>query len=116
METMNQRRVPAGAVPKPETVAPNSVFAAGQAAKPKRNYEPFDPDKIEIKRGVPLPAASTLGARASGSLALLGRMKSGDMVELPDRKAHTIASAAKKAGIKVALRRLGDGVKGVWKL
>ena len=112
--TPQQRRVPAAGAPTPQTTAPTSVFTAGQAAKSKRAYEPFDPDTVEIEEGVPLPPAAT--ARAHGSLALLNRMKPGSRVKVPHRKALTLASAAKKAGIKVALRRLDDGLTGVWKL
>lgn len=56
--TPQQRRVPAAGSTPPVTGAPNSVFAAGQAAKTKREYKraaPLDVSTVQIKSGVAIP-------------------------------------------------------------
>lgn len=43
------------------------------------------------------------------------RMKPGDMVELSRIQATAMATAAKKHGIKTAVRMLSPSVAGVWR-
>jgi len=69
---------------------------------------------VQIEAGVPLPPVRS---RANGPYAVLwDRMKAGDMVRLPDRQAHGLHAHAKKLKQASAMRRLGAGIKGVWKL
>lgn len=115
METFTQRRTAASTtgVDKPAG-ARSSVFDNGGQATRRRPYVPFDPATLVIRKNVPMPAA--LQQRTSGALALLQRMAKGDSVELPERQVRTLQSAAKKAGIKIATRKLQDGQFGLWKL
>lgn len=115
-ETPTRRIVPAMQASTPATNAPSSVFAAGQAAKPKRPHPaPPDPAKVTIRKGVPLPAVAT-GPNAIGAYKeILDGMKKGDSVVLTLRQAKSMVSSAKKAGIKVAMRRTGDDEAGVWR-
>lgn len=92
--------------------SPASVFDAG---KPVRKIaRGIDLDAIEIKRGIPMPQAST-GCRGSAD-RLLDRMQPGDMVELTKSQATNFANYARKRGIKVSSRKLSNGVVGVWRL
>lgn len=113
---MLQRTVPAAGAPRPDTTAPASVFAQAQAAKPKRPYSraTFDPASVTIEAGVPLPP-SAAPQRTSPYVGLLQRMKAGDSVRLTIRQAASMRAAAKKAGIKVEVRRLGTDAAGVWR-
>jgi hypothetical protein len=115
---MNQRRVSAAetGVQKPAGVA-SSVFDAGRMAKPPKRAlnPPIDPDTVEIRKGVPMPGAR--GAWPTDRYgAILGRMQPGDMVELESKQAANMRMRAKKLGIEVAVRALGDGRAGVWML
>lgn len=108
----------AGATPHPETTAANSVFAAARPPavpkKPRAAPMTFDFTKLTIRKDVPLPPRVT-GVRGSPYAALLAQMKAGDSVEMPDRQAHGMATAAKKLKIPHAVRRLGPGLKGFWR-
>lgn len=112
METVTQRRVSAAdaGVQKPAG-APASVFDMGRQAKAEAQAKPAE---IEIRKGVPIPPDRK--GRGSRYLDILGRMVTGDSVVLSDKEALSMSAAAKKAGIKVAQRALGDGKRGVWKL
>lgn len=105
-----------------ETSAPRSVFDVAKAGDPKEKTEPkakteravIDPDRVVIRTGVPLPEVRP-GAAAMYS-RLWDRMPPGAMVELPERQAHGLMAHVKKVGGKAAVRKLGEGVKGVWRL
>lgn len=115
METVTQRRAPAGEIKKPAG-AVNSVFDTGASpAKPKRTYTPLDATNVEIRKNVPLPPVATR-APGGGAKALLDRMGAGDMVELPTRQARGVMSTAKKLGVKCAIRKLSDDTSGIWRL
>ena len=113
---MQQRTVPAAGAPRPETTAPASVFAAGQAAKTKRPYSraTLDVTAVQILKGEPMPATGA-PQRGSPYVELLTRMQPGDSVKLTRRQAASLRAAAKKAGIAVEVRRLGEDVAGVWR-
>lgn len=114
-----QRIVPAAGAPKPQTTGAPSVFGA---AKNSRAYtrQNIDPESVPIISKVPVPPmVHTISVYSR----LWARMKKGDHVELTDRQAHGLVAHAKKAGGKVAVRRLTDakgapreGIKGVWRL
>ena len=110
VETIRQSRSPVGVIQKPAG-AMNSAFDT----KPKRTYVLIDASKIEIRKNVPIPEVASRSPNG-GARALLDRMGSGDMVELPTRQARGVVSLAKKLGVKVALRRLSDETSGVWRL
>lgn len=111
---IRQRVVNAAGAPRPQTSAPASVFAFGQAAKSGRKPALLDPAAVVIRSGVPMPP---IGNRTGGTyIALWERMAAGDMVELPDRAAHGLITHVKKLGGKAAIRRLTAGTKGVWRL
>lgn len=114
-ESPTRRIVPATAA-KPPTAAPNSVFAAGQAAKQKRTYErkPLDISTVEIRKGVPIPESKAPG-RSSVYADLLARMKKGDSCELEHRNALSLKSVAKKAGVPLVLRKLTETHTGCWR-
>ena len=117
MEHLTQRRISAHAAPRVHTSAPSSIFDAGRQAKaaatPPRNV--VDVDALVIRRGVPIPEAKH-GTQGSKYQELLSRMQPGDSVVLPTKKAQALGAAAKKLKVKVALRALGGGQSGVWKL
>jgi hypothetical protein len=79
----------------------------------KRRNAPPDPAAIVVKTDVPIPDARNGAAGAYNSI--LDRMPPGSMVELPDRQAHGLASCFKKRGVPYTVRRLGPGLKGVWR-
>ena len=110
------RIVSASNAPRPETTAPASIFAAGQAAKPARQQHvaALDPLAVVIRTGVPLPDVRP-GLTAIYP-QLWSRMPAGGMVELPDRQAHGLIAHVKKIGGKAAVRKLREGVKGVWRI
>lgn len=74
----------------------------------------LDPSKLVIKSGVPVPSKRAPGVKSAYAV-LWQRMQTGDSVELPDRQAHGLASYVK--GIKgiAVVRRVSEGVKGVWR-
>jgi hypothetical protein len=110
-DKVSQRVIPAAGAPR---LNPNaSVFAAGAAAKPKR--VPLDPAKVAVKSGVPVPPLTRF-ARGSAAKDLLARMKVNDCAELSLTHARSVVSYAKKVGIKVAIRKLGGDLAGVWRL
>lgn len=137
-----KRTVRAAGTTCPQTTGAPSVFSLAQsvrevfpgandpaaapdtpppAQRPKTPRQPalaaLDPDEVPIRRGVPLP--SMAGGRRSDkakALRLLERMAPGDMVEVPAVAARSMASAARKAHITVALRKITDTTHGVWRL
>jgi antitoxin (DNA-binding transcriptional repressor) of toxin-antitoxin stability system len=126
-----QRIVPAAGTTPPPTTAANSPFAAGQAAArrgrpPGVAVDPIDVDAVPIRSGVPLPPNQAARGAGNRALKLLQRMAKGDSVVLSGKHARTLVSAARKAGVKVALRKLHDDaslvaqygaeVAGVWRL
>jgi hypothetical protein len=116
-EERTVRIVPASSAPRaPQDIkAASSVFAVGQAAKPpKVQRKPLDVNTIEVNTGVPLPPNTRSGP--SKYAALLQRMPPGSMVELPDKQAGSLASQAKKAGVRCAVRKLSPTTRGVWRL
>lgn len=100
----------------PAAPAASSVFALGKAAKAQARAPRIDQALVKVQSGVPLPPASTGAGAVSPYVALLDRMRPGDMVELPSSKALGMVSMAKKLNIRVAKRRLSDTMSGVWRL
>lgn len=94
--------------------ASSSVFAAGQAAKPKRAAPAqFDPDAVQIERGVPIPPPREMMVGRYNRL--LARCAPGDCVSLPLAVARGLVSQAKKTGRKVTIRGSEDGATArVW--
>lgn len=137
-----KRTVPAANTTCPQTTGVASVFSMAQAVravfpgaseaaaaeapqpparKPQKPRQPalaaLDPAEVPIRRGVPLPPLT--GGRRSDkakALRLLERMAPGDMVEVPAVAARSMASAARKAHITVALRKINETTHGVWRL
>jgi hypothetical protein len=107
---------------KPSTpLSPNSVFAMGQQAKPKRRVTPLpSADAIEIRKGVPKPDARGK-SRGAVYQAIAGRMEVGDSVELPLAQARALCSWAKDKTLKCAdsrrwsFARIDDKTGGVWR-
>lgn len=111
-DAVTQRTVPAAVTSGRKKPHPNSsAFAAGEAIKPT----PLDPHKVQIRRDVALPAVAP-GRDMSAYKALLDRMVKNDSVVLTTHQARSMVSAAKKAGIKVAVRRIDADTSGVWRL
>lgn len=108
---ITQRRVDAASAPKLATTGAASVFALGK--KPKATRVNINIDAVQIESGVPVPLEECKFARYP---VLWRRMQPGDMVRLPEHQANALASAAKKLGEKCLVRKLGDGLKGVWKV
>lgn len=89
------------------------------APKPKKawNAAPsFDPLKIEVKTGRPIPPKVRGPGAVSPYKVLLERMQPGESVDLPKAAAKSLMSVAKKAGVKITCRQLDDATIGVWKL
>jgi hypothetical protein len=116
METATQRRVPVGEISKP-TGAAASVFDIGTQAKAaaKAERQEVDMSALQIRKGVPIPEAQR-GPKGGRYKDLLDRMQPGDSVVLSSKAAHSMVAAAKKLGVKIANRKLGDGKNGIWKL
>jgi hypothetical protein len=113
--TVRQKIVPAGAAPRPQTTAANSVFAQAGSKKP-RTISVFDPLAIKVTKNKPLPPQVTRGAQSRSQL-LLQRLAKGDCAEdLTHAQARTVVAHARKLGIKVASRRLDDVHTGVWRM
>jgi hypothetical protein len=113
-DKVNQRTVPATG--RPALNANASVFAAGDAAKPKRKPRAaLDAANVPIKSGVPIPPLATGPHSTSNAKTLLDRMKPGDCVELNAVHARSVKAYAKKVGIKVVTRKLADERFGVWR-
>ncbi len=110
------RIVPAGSAPPVQTAAPASIFAAGQAAKPKRLYAAasVDPAALKIESGVPMPVMANNPGQSPWP-GLCARMKAGDMVRLTPKQATSLISWAKKNQVKLARRSLGPDQCGVWR-
>lgn len=97
------------------TTAARSVFdVARPEAKPKVERVLIDLSSVVVRTDVPLPAIRP-GVTAVYP-QLWERMPVGGMVELPDRQAHGLMAYVKKSGAKAAVRKLREGVKGVWRL
>lgn len=94
--------------------ASSSVFAAGQAAKPKRAAPvQFDPDAVQIERGVPIPPPRD--KMVGRYKRLLARCAPGDCVNLPAAVARGVVMQARKMGRKVPIRGSEDGATArVW--
>ena len=118
MEVLTQRRTTAAeaGVHKPAGV-PASVFdIAKNAPKPARKLAVrLNPAAVVVREGVPLPENPRAGGVSPYKL-LLDKRRAGDSVELKSAHAKSLVKCANKAGIKVAVRALGDGVSGVWRL
>lgn len=115
----NVRIVSASSAPRPETRAPSSIFAAGQAAKPARQQRApmLDPLAVVIRDAVPIPPRRAGAAGESPYGALFARMAEGQMVELATQQANGFASWAKKyAEGQLVRRALAPGVVGCWKV
>lgn len=109
-----QRRVAASDMPPPRTNGARSAFdLVAPPPKAARKHETFDPLAVVIEDNVPLPDVPP--ARSSRYLALLSRMKPGQMVRLSKKQALSVTQLARKHNIKTALRQMGD-VYGVWRL
>lgn len=113
-----QRVVSAADTERPATTAAPSVFGiAGTAVKKLRvNLPPLDLSALVIRDDVPLPRRNRGNDRASPYKELLAKLKPGQSVELGDGYAKPLASAAKKMGVKMSFRKLGDGRTGCWRL
>lgn len=116
-----QRIVPAAQFPPVATTAARSIFAAGQAAKPRSTRgrrNPPDPAAIVIKTGVPIPPHARNERGVSAYAELWARMRDGDMVELQRSQANAFQKWAQKSGLsKVFVRRvLSDEVHGCWRV
>lgn len=112
------RLTDAASSPRPATTAAPSIFAAGQAAKPRRKSPVglIDPDAIEVKTGVPIPPRRK-EAGPSPYAKLFERMPVGSMVELPRVRANGFMGWAKKHADGQLVRRvLRPDVAGVWKV
>lgn len=112
-----QRVVPAAAAPRSapsHEAVMTKPDTPPQAKKPRAAAPAFDPLTIEVKKDRALPPVFT-GA-ASRYAALLERLNPGDSVDLPTAAAKSLASTAKKSNVKLALRAVGDGMTGVWRL
>lgn len=110
------RIVAAGSVPPVATSAPASVFAAGQAAKPKRLYAAatVDAAALKIESGVPIPTILNNPGHSPWP-AVYARMKKGDMVRLTPAQATSFISWSKKNKAALTRRRLGPDQAGVWR-
>lgn len=124
MEAITQRRVSANETTRPATTAPVSPFHMARQVKEAANVErktraapsaALDLDSLTIRKGVPMPEMAR-GVRGSKYKELLDKMQPGDSVVLPTKQAHCLMAASKKLKVKAALRALGDGTAGVWKL
>lgn len=118
--SFTHRRVNAADAPAPATTAPASVFAMGQRAQaetrqPRAKPVRLDPLTVPVLKGVPIPATNGGPGSTPRYLQLAQRMQPGDCVELTKSTAKTLASLARKAGMKMAVRRLPDGKYGVWR-
>lgn len=115
-----QRIVSALGIARPATTGIPSVFGAPKINRRNYSRQTIDPETVPIISKVPVPPmVHTISVYSR----LWARMKKGDHVELTDRQAHGLVAHAKKAGGKVAVRRLTDakgapreGIKGVWRL
>lgn len=118
VETVQQRRVAATSIDKPSG-ASSSVFDMARAAKPPRKTRtllpPLDVGSIKIRSGIPIPNP-TRAPGTSPYRQLLDKLKPGDSVELDESYAKSLVSAAKKAGIKLAVRRVENGGGDRWRL
>lgn len=95
--------------------AVNSVFQVAASAASKRpRLAPIDPMAVVIKSGVPIPPLLRGPGAVSPYRAVLERMKPGDCVEMPPPSGNSLASAAKKLNRSVTVRRLDNGLVGVW--
>lgn len=114
-------RIDATAAPRPVTSAPASIFAAAQAAKPKRAYSknarpPLDQACVEVKLGVPIPPPRTKIGE-SPYAQLFERMPVGGMVELEEVRSNGfMAWGNKRAPGHLVRRILRPGVAGVWRV
>ena len=115
-DTPVRRTVPASGTAAPATSAPRSAFdQVRPPSKPAAASDDFDPSAVVIEEGVPLPSPSP-GRRVDHYQALLDRMKVGDRVKLSKKQALGLQGQFKKKGLKAAVRDLGGGVFGVWRL
>lgn len=97
------------------------MFALGQRAKDEARKtraapEKLDPLAVPIRKGVPLPSTNGGPGSVPRYIQLAQRMEPGDSVELNERAAKTLANLARKAGMKMTVRRLPEGKFGVWHL
>lgn len=102
------------AMPAQPTVAPPQP-----TPKPKKAWTAapaFDPLKIELKAGRPIPPKVRGPGAVSPYKVLLERMQPGQSVDLPKDAAKSLMGVAKKAGIKIECRQLDDATTGVWRL
>jgi hypothetical protein len=97
------------------TSAPRSIFdAVKPESRPKVERASIDLSSVVIRTDVPLPPIRP--GVAAIYPQLWERIPAGGMVELPDRQAHGLMAHVKKTGAKAAVRKLREGVKGVWRL
>ena len=109
-------RSSAAGTTRPATQAASSVFALARKPEPAKRGPAIDPLTVPIKHGVPVPPSAIGTGRASRYAELWARMGKGDCVELPERQAHGLAAYAKKNKHSFASRRIGVGVKAVWRM
>ena len=69
----------------------------------------------EIEQGIPRPDAKER-VKGGGFSGKLRRMCKDDSLLVPVSKKGSVHPAAKSAGVKVAMRDLGDGTARVWRL
>lgn len=63
-----------------------------------------------------MPEVASGTGGVSKYATLLDRMKAGDMVRLAEKHAYTFVSFARKHKVKMAIRSIGDGLRGVWRV
>jgi hypothetical protein len=92
-----------------------SAFDAGRRSKPVRRK--LDLSKIEVRVGVPVPAAGC-GPGGSAYAELWARLPVGGMVEVPERTRYSFCVWARKAGHAgcYVARKLDSGQHGIWRL
>jgi hypothetical protein len=97
--------------------AQSSVFDVARGADqkaPRTRMTTLDAAKVVIRHNAPIPAPNR-GTGVSVYTELWARMKKGDCAELPDRQALGLATFARKKKYAFTVRRIGAGIKGVWR-
>lgn len=120
-EQQQVRIVSALGAPTPLTRGASSVFAAGQAAKPKRRYgprNPVNPDAVVIEQGVPIPPRVQSGPGESAYAKLFARMPVNASVVLTTSQGNAFMKWAqvRKCTAELVRRAHEDGQVRVWRV
>ena len=94
---------------------PPSASKPKPAEARKRHVHLLDPATVKVRTDVPLPAIR-VALRGSAYRDILDRMPVGGSVVLSEAHGKGLVSIAKKHGIAVAIRKLGGGQIGVWRV